>query len=64
MIFENPTVQQLAAALDALGDTQTDTEQAGEPTDTRFEPMTTSGLSPADLAAVTQLWSSSREGTS
>jgi mycobactin peptide synthetase MbtE len=64
MIFENPTVQQLAAALDALGEAQTDTKQADEPTDTRFEPMSTSGLSPADLAAVTQLWSSSRDGTS
>jgi mycobactin peptide synthetase MbtE len=62
MIFENPTVQQLAAALDALGDAQTDTESDGEATDTRFEPMSTSGLSSSDLAAVTQLWSSSREG--
>ena len=63
MIFENPTVQQLAAALDALAGAETETERAGEPTDIRFEPMSTSGLSPTDLAAVTQLWSSSREGT-
>ncbi|WP_156746591.1 non-ribosomal peptide synthetase, partial [Mycobacterium sp. E1715] len=54
MIFENPTVQQLAAALDG----QNDTEHA----DDRFEPMSTSGLSADDLAAVTQLWSS-RDGT-
>ncbi len=60
MVFENPTVEQLAAAVDALGDTVDDQNQSS---DTRFEPMSTSGLSPADLAAVTQLWSTSREGT-
>ncbi|MEB4209518.1 non-ribosomal peptide synthetase [Mycobacterium sp. 94-17] len=62
MIFENPTVHQLAAALDAVadGDGAGQGDQAG---DTRFEPMSTSGLSPSDLAAVTQLFSSSREGT-
>lgn len=63
MIFENPTVQQLAAALDALGDEGAVIEQDEQPTDARFEPMSTSGLSPSDLAAVTQLFSSSREGT-
>ena len=61
MVFENPTVEQLAAAVDALpadGD-------AGSVADTaRFEPMTTSGLSATDLAAVTQMWSKSRDGTS
>jgi mycobactin peptide synthetase MbtE len=61
MVFENPTVNQLAAAVDhALGDTAADQSQ---PSETRFEPMSTSGLSPADLAAVTQLWSTSRDGT-
>jgi mycobactin peptide synthetase MbtE len=63
MIFENPTVQQLAAALDALGHEGADIEQDEQAADTRFEPMSTSGLSPSDLAAVTQLFSSSREGT-
>lgn len=63
MIFENPTVQQLAAALDALGDGEADAERDDQPADVRFEPMSTSGLSSTDLAAVTQLWSSSREGT-
>lgn len=63
MIFENPTVQQLAAALDALGDNDSDGRLDDQPADTRFEPMSTSGLSASDLAAVTQLWSSSREGT-
>ncbi|MGA8330603.1 MAG: amino acid adenylation domain-containing protein, partial [Mycobacterium sp.] len=61
MVFENPTVNQLAAAVDrALGDTAADQSQ---PSENRFEPMSTSGLSPADLAAVTQLWSTSRDGT-
>jgi mycobactin peptide synthetase MbtE len=36
--------------------------QADEPADTGFEPMSTSGLSATDLAAVTQLWSTSRDG--
>jgi mycobactin peptide synthetase MbtE len=63
MIFENPTVHQLAAALDALGGEGADIEQGEQTTDTCFEPMSTSGLSPSDLAAVTQLFSSSREGT-
>ena len=61
MVFENPTVEQLASAIDALpadGD-------AGPVEDTaRFEPMTASGLSSTDLATVTQLWSQSRDGTS
>jgi len=61
MVFENPAIEQLAAAVDALG---SQTPDAVAPTETRFEPMTTSGLSPADLAAVTQLWSKSRDGTS
>jgi mycobactin peptide synthetase MbtE len=66
MIFENPTVQQLAAAVDALktsgdGASPDNGSTAGE---TRFEPMTTSGLSATDLAAVTQMWSKSRDGSS
>jgi mycobactin peptide synthetase MbtE len=66
MVFENPTVEQLAAAIDelrALGDGASP-DELDEPTETRFEPMSTSGLSPADLDAVTQLWSKSRDGTS
>lgn len=58
MIFENPTVEQLAAAVDAV-----DAGGSGDDRDTRFEPMTTSGLSATDLAAVTQLWSKSRDGS-
>jgi len=59
MVFENPTVQQLAAALDAVGEDAAPTDQ---PADTSFEPMSTSGLSATDLAAVTRLWSTSRDG--
>jgi mycobactin peptide synthetase MbtE len=62
MVFENPTVEQLAAAVDALGDAG-DAASTGDVPETRFEPMTTSGLSATDLAAVTQLWSKSRDGT-
>ncbi len=61
MVFENPTVEQLAAAVDALPAAGEAIENAPE---SRFEPMTTSGLSATDLAAVTQLWSKSRDGTS
>ncbi|BBY25552.1 hypothetical protein MSTO_57570 [Mycobacterium stomatepiae] len=64
MVFEHPTPAQLAAALDAPRDGQTDTDQADVPADTRFEPMAVSGLSADDLAAVSRLWSSSRDGTS
>lgn len=74
MVFEYPTVQQLAAALDgrdardARDDGESGTERHDAPADTRFEPMAASGLSADDLAAVTQLWSrqrqSSRDGTS
>jgi len=66
MIFENPTPAQLAAAVDALeasGDAASP-DNGDDTTETRFEPMTTSGLSATDLAAVTQLWSKSRDGTS
>jgi len=62
LVFENPTVQQLAAALDALGEDAALIEQAPEPADASFDPMSTSGLSEADLAAVKRLWSTSRDG--
>ncbi|MDD4866150.1 MAG: amino acid adenylation domain-containing protein, partial [Mycobacterium sp.] len=54
MVFENPTVQQLATALDAP------VEASKDGSDNHFEPMSASGLSAADLAAVTELWSGSR----
>jgi mycobactin peptide synthetase MbtE len=61
MVFENPTVEQLAAAVDALDGASLD--DAVDSAETRFEPMSASGLSADDLAAVTQLWSKSRDGT-
>jgi mycobactin peptide synthetase MbtE len=61
MVFENPTPAQLAAAVDALADG--DAASTDYVPETRFEPMTASGLSASDLAAVTQLWSKSRDGT-
>jgi mycobactin peptide synthetase MbtE len=63
MVFENPTVEKLAAAVDALG-ASGDAGSADDVPETRFEPMSTSGLSTTDLATVTQLWSKSRDGTS
>jgi mycobactin peptide synthetase MbtE len=62
MVFENPTVETLAAAVDALG-VAGDAGSTDDVPETRFEPMTTSGLSATDLAAVTQLWSKSRGST-
>ena len=50
MVFEHPTVQQLAAAVDS-GQDGTHAEA-----DVRHEPMSTSGLSEQDLAAVTAAW--------
>ncbi|MEZ0350501.1 amino acid adenylation domain-containing protein [Mycobacterium sp. pR1184] len=64
MVFEHPTVAQLAAAVDAAGEGEADAGQAHAPADARFEPMAASGLSADDLAAVSQLWASSRDGTS
>ena len=62
MVFENPTVHELAAALDALEQDAALAEQVPEPADISFEPMTASGLSAVDLAAVTRLWATSRDG--
>jgi mycobactin peptide synthetase MbtE len=55
-------VHELAAALDALEQDAALAEQVPEPADISFEPMTTSGLSSVDLAAVTRLWATSRDG--
>ncbi len=56
MVFEYPTVQQLAAALDSGQD------GAGAEADVRHEPMSTSGLSEQDLAAVTAAWATEGGG--
>ncbi|KKW61991.1 hypothetical protein AAV95_24750, partial [Mycolicibacterium elephantis] len=55
MVFEHPTVSELAAKVDEAGETAPDT-------DTRHEPMSTSGLSPDELAAVTSMWTASHDG--
>lgn len=61
MVFENPTVQQLAAAIESAG--AADADDAAQP-DTHHAPMSTSGLSAEDLAAVTSSWGTSRDGQS
>ena len=57
MVFEHPTIHELAAVVDEAG-AGTDTD------DTRHAPMEASGLSPDELAAVTSMWSQSHEGAS
>lgn len=54
MVFEHPTIGELAAKVDA-------TAQSEAP-DVRHEPMAASGLSSDELAAVTSMWSASQEG--
>ncbi|MBO0864575.1 MAG: hypothetical protein J2P16_05840, partial [Mycobacterium sp.] len=53
MVFENPTVQQLADALETAGASGA---SADAEADRHHAPMSTSGLSADDLAAVTQSW--------
>jgi mycobactin peptide synthetase MbtE len=55
MVFEHPAIHDLAAAVDGAG-------AAVDDGDTRHEPMTASGLSADELAAVTALWTSSQDG--
>jgi mycobactin peptide synthetase MbtE len=50
MVFEHPVLHELAAALDAKPEAETDQE------DTHYAPMSTSGLSPDELAALTSSW--------
>jgi mycobactin peptide synthetase MbtE len=59
MIFENPTLAELAAAVDAATERQHD----GRNADTRHEPMSVSGLSGEDLAGVKASWRKTRGGT-
>jgi mycobactin peptide synthetase MbtE len=60
MVFENPTVQQLAAAVAAQAKTADTAKPTAATADTRFAPMSTSGLSAEDLAAVTSSWTRER----
>jgi mycobactin peptide synthetase MbtE len=50
MVFEHPVLHELAAALDAKPEAETDQE------DTHYAPMSTSGLSPDELAALSSSW--------
>jgi mycobactin peptide synthetase MbtE len=56
MVFETPTVQLLAAVLESEAATAGTADAEGARTDSRHDPMSTSGLSDADLAAVTSTW--------
>lgn len=55
MVFEHPAIHELAARVDDAGD-------APDDGDTHHEPMTASGLSADELAAVTSLWTASQDG--
>ena len=55
MVFEHPALHELAAALDDAG-------ESDEPGDTHHAPMTASGLSAAELAALTSSWTASGDG--
>ena len=55
MVFEHPAIHELAAAVDEAG-------SAPETVDVRHEPMGASGLSSDELAAVTSMFNSSRNG--
>jgi mycobactin peptide synthetase MbtE len=57
MLFENPTLQLLAAAVDTAPSTAKSADA-----DTSHAPMSTSGLSAEDLAAVTQSWGAGTDG--
>ena len=57
MVFEHPAIHELAARVDDAGDV------SPEGGDTHHEPMTASGLSADELAAVTSLWTASQDGT-
>jgi mycobactin peptide synthetase MbtE len=50
MVFEHPVLHELAAELDAKSVAET------EPEDTHHAPMSTSGLSAEELAALTSSW--------
>jgi mycobactin peptide synthetase MbtE len=52
MVFEHPVLHELAAALDAKSE---ETDPQDRP-DTHHAPMSTSGLSPEELAALTSSW--------
>jgi mycobactin peptide synthetase MbtE len=58
MIFEHPTVQQLAAALDEM--TAGAEQFEGATRDTNFAPMSASGLTDSELVALQATWGGGR----
>lgn len=59
MVFEHPTLHELAAAVDAATTAAGTGSTAGD-ADTAHAPMSASGLSPDELAALTASWNASR----
>ncbi len=55
MVFEHPAISELAEVLD-------DADGAAEPGDVHHAPMTASGLSADELAAVAASWTPSQDG--
>jgi mycobactin peptide synthetase MbtE len=55
MVFEHPTVHELASVLDGLADS------GPQPGDAHHEPMSVSGLSADDLAELTASWTAAQE---
>lgn len=53
MVFEHPVLRELAAALDARSEAET---ECRDTQDTHHAPMSTSGLSPDELADLTSSW--------
>jgi mycobactin peptide synthetase MbtE len=50
MVFEHPVLHELAAALDARSEAETESD------DRHYAPMSTSGLSHDELADLTSSW--------
>jgi mycobactin peptide synthetase MbtE len=56
MVFEHPVLRELAVALDAKSDGETESENTHATQSTHHAPMSTSGLSADELAALTSSW--------
>ncbi len=56
MVFEHPVLRELAVALDAKSDAETESESTHVTQATHHAPMSTSGLSADELAALTSSW--------
>ncbi|MCV7281308.1 non-ribosomal peptide synthetase [Mycolicibacterium flavescens] len=56
MVFEHPTIHELAAVVEEAGSSD------GGSADTHHAPMAASGLTPEELAAVTSMFSTSQDG--